>query len=460
MTKMLQAAQPEQRTPGTLNKGFSGIRKLKGTVMRLLLGSFVFVVCVVCAGDLSLAAESYESTTLATEHFAQHQFPEGRAVLITRLGTPGLSAAERSAILGAMADFYCEYVGDFRSGLNYYKRAQKLQPNNADLKARIEHIINSRKKHVNIDKLVGKIRSRPNWLVNAPGTKAKIDTLKQFIIESPDYYRMAEVHYCFALYNVGKGKDLKALDYFSRAESFKPAIGFFIPLRNNSDFVRTRFTRRVVTTGTRNILAFMFVLSAALFYAAKPWRWMTLKNIGAFIILLTVLCVLVLAVGNILMARYVNSESTQQMVSAGETYLYTSLIGPAFNIYATFLMYLAAAFLITYVFALGASALIGKKCVSVVLNCIAGTLIMALLVCTFYLKNCDMNTKNSPDLSPGAFFNTSNAMLLTVKGIEPYILTDPDRFPNPGVSHNTNPPLENWAREHCPFDEKDETDEK
>lgn len=428
--------------------------------MRLLLGSFVFVVCVVFAGDLTLAAENYEPITLATEHFGQHQFTEGRAALISRLGTPGLSAAEKSAILGAMGDFYCEHVGDFRNGLKYYQRALKLQPDNTDLKGRIEHILSSQKKYAKIDKLVGEIRRGPNWLVNVPGTKAKIDTLKQLVIESPDYYRMAEAYYCFAIYNVGESKDLKALDYFSQAKSFKPAINFFIPLRNNAEFVRTRLTRRVVTTSTRSILAFMFVLSAVLFYAARPWRWMTLKNIGVFIILLTVLCGLMLAVGNLLSGRYVNSESTQQMVSLGETYLYTSLIGPAFSIYATFLMYLIAAFLIIYVFALGASALIGKRSVAVVLNCIAGTVIMASLVCTFYLKNCDMKTKNSLELSPGIFFNTSDAMLLTIKGIEPYLLTDPDGFPNPGVSHNTNPPLESWAREHCPFNLPEEASKK
>ena len=328
------------------------------------------------------------------------------------------------------------------------------------MKDRIEHILSSRKKYADIDKLVSEIRSRPNWLVNVPGTKAKIDTLKEFIIGSPDYYRMAEVYYCLAIYNVGESKDPKALDYFNRVESLKPAIVFFIPLQNNFKIVRTRLIRRVVTTSTKNVLAFMFILSFVVFYTAKPWRWLTLKNIGVFIILLAVLCVLVLAVGNFLSARYVNSESTQQMVSMGETYLYTSLIGPAFNIYATFLMYLAAAFLLTYVFALGASALISRKSVSVVLNCIAGTVIMASLVCTFYLRNCDMKTKSPPELSPGAFFNTSNAMLLTIKGIEPYILTDPERFPNPGVTHNTDPPLENWAREHCPFDVTDETGEK
>ncbi len=428
--------------------------------MRLLLGSFVFVVCVVCTGDLSLAAENHESITLATEHFAQHQFVEGRAVLITQLGTPGLSATEKSAILGAMGDFFCEYVGDFRSGLNYYKRAQKLQPDNADLKGRVEHILSNQKKYAKIDKLVRELRSRPNWLVNVPGAKAKIDTLKQFISESQDYYRIAEVYYCFALYNVGKGKDLKALDDFKQAKSLKPAITFFIPIRNNYEFVRTRFIRKVVTITTKSVLTFMFILSVVLFYTAKPWRWMTLKNIAGFIILLAVLCLLVLAVGNLLSARYVNSEATQQMVSMGETYLYTSLIGPGFSIYATFLMYLAAAFLITYVFALGASALIGKKSVAVILNCIAGTLIMASLVCTFYLRNCDMKTRNTPELRPNTFLNTSNALLITLDGIEPYILTEPDSFPNPGISHNTNPPLEDWAREHCPFDEKDETGEK
>lgn len=428
--------------------------------MRLLLGSFVFVVCVVFACDLSLAAESYESTTLATEHFAQHQFTEGRAVLIDRLGGPGLSTAEKSAIWCAMGDFCCEYVGDFKSGFDYYQRARKLQPDNADLKGRIEHILSSREKYADIDKLVREIRSRPNWTVNAPGTKAKIDTLKQFIIGSPDYYRMAEVYYCLALYNVGERKDPKALDYFTRAESLKPAIAFFIPIRNNFKIVRDRFIKRVTTTSTRNVLAFMFILSVVLFYTTKPWRWLTLKNIGICAILVILLCISALAVNKLLTASYVSSESTQQMVSMGETYLYTSLIGPGFSIYATFLMYLAAAFLITYVFALGASALISRKFVAVVLNCIAGTVIMASLVCTFYLRDCDMKTKDPPELSPASFFNTSDAFLLTIKGIEPYILTNPEGFPNPGVTHNTNPPLENWAREHCPFDVTEKPGEK
>jgi len=158
-----------------------------------------------------------------------------------------------------------------------------------------------------------------------------------------------------------------------------------------------------------------------------------------------------------LATSYMNSESTQQMISAGEKYLFTSLNGPGFDIYATFLMYMAAAFFLTYVFALGASALIRKKSVAVVLNSIAGTLIMASLVCIFYMRNCDMKTMDPPNVSPGAFLSTSNALLFTVDGIEPFILTEPENFPNPGVSHNTNPPLEDWAREHCPFDNKDES---
>ncbi len=429
--------------------------------MRQLLGLFIFVVCIVFACDLSVAAESYESTTLATELFAQKKFAEGRTVLIDGLRTPGLSATEKSAILGTMGDFSCDYVGDFRSGLSYYQRARKLQPDNADFKKdSIEYILSCRKKYADIDKLVQEIRSRPNWRVNAPGTKAKIDTLKQFIVGSPDYYRMAEAYFCLALYNVGEGKDFKALDYFKQVELLKPAIAYFIPLRNYFETVRARLIRRIVTISTTSVFTFMFVLSAALFYTAKPWHWLTLKNIGAFVIMVAVLCLAMLVVGSLLAARYVNSESTQQMLSPGEMYLYTSLNGPGFRIYATFLMYLAAAFLLTYVFALGACALINKKSVAVVLNCIAGTVIMASLVCIFYLRNCDTKTMNTPELRPGTFFNTSNALLLTLEGIEPHLLTDPDSFPNPGVSHNTNPPLENWAREHCRFDKKDEAGEK
>ncbi|HEG43717.1 MAG TPA: hypothetical protein ENH94_06695 [Phycisphaerales bacterium] len=426
--------------------------------MRLLLGSLVFVICIIFACEVSLAAESYESTTLAKEHFAQHQFTEGKSVLINRLRTPGLTNAEKSAILGAMGDFYCEYAGDFRSGLSYYQRAQKSHLDNADFKkTRIEYILSCRKKYADIDKLVHEIRNKPNWLVNGPGTRAKIDTLKQFIVGSPDYYRVAELYYCLAIYNAGESKYLKALDYFNQAESLKPAIGYFIPLHGHFKIVHDRLIRRVVTISATSVFTFMFILSAALFYAAKPWHWLTLKNIGGFIILLVLLCGLFLAVGHLLATRYVNSESTQEMISVGEKYLYTSLNGPGFDIYAKFLMYIAAAFFLTYVFALGASALIRKKFVAVVLNSIAGTLIMASLVCIFYLRNCDMKTMDPPNVSPSAFLNTSNAVLLTIDGIEPYILTEPENFPNPGVSHNTNPPLEDWAREHCPFDDKDES---
>lgn len=425
--------------------------------MRQLLGLFIFVVFIVFACDLSVAAESYESTTLATELFAQKQFVEGRTVLIDQLRTPGLSAAEKSAILGTMGDFFCDYVGDFKSGLSYYQRARKSHPDNTDFKKdSIEYILSCRKKYADIDQLVHEIRNRPNWRVNVPGTKAKVDTLKQFIVGSPDYYRMAEAYFCLALYNVGESKDSKALDYFKRAESLKPAIAFFIPLRNYFETVRARLIRRVATISATSVFIFMFILSAALFYTAKPWHWLTLKNIGVFVIMIAVLCFSMLVVGSLLAARYVNSESTQQMISVGEMYLFTSLNGPGFSIYATFLMYLAAAFLLTYVFALGASALINKKSVAVVLNCIAGTLIMASLVCIFYLRNCDTKTMSPPELRPGTFFNTSNALLLTLDGIESHLLTDPDSFPNPGVSHNTNPPLESWARKHCRFGKKDE----
>jgi hypothetical protein len=106
-----------------------------------------------------------------------------------------------------------------------------------------------------------------------------------------------------------------------------------------------------------------------------------------------------------------------------------------------------------FVFALSISNLVKNKIIAAIISGIAGTLIMASLIGIYYMRNGDMKLDNTPDLSINGLFDTSNAMLFPVEGIEPYILTDPDAFPNPSVIHNVDPPLENWAKEHCPFDE-------
>ncbi|MCU0857750.1 MAG: hypothetical protein MUC65_05030 [Pontiellaceae bacterium] len=425
--------------------------------MRLRLTS-----CSLAAGGIVLscgwlsASATYESVSLAASFFSKHQFNEGQSVLIKQLGEPDLDNAERAAIWEALGDFYRDDVGDFSGAVNFYQQAEELGYPQKD---RLESIRRLKDKYADIDRIIQEIRSRSNWMVNEPDAQEKISTLQAFIAQTPDYYRMAEAHYCIALYHAAGGRNGKALASFKRAESIKPALSFFIPVQNQMKLIQTRWYRWIATCGSKTVFILMFLLSSILFYSSKPWKWLTFKIIRRFFLLLTALCLLFLAAGFLLSALYLKSDGARQLTSAGETYLFSVIYAPGFNLYIKLVLYMVAAFFLTCVFALGTTSLIRRKSISALLNGLAGTLIMASLVCIFYLKHCDQKTLGLPDLTPGSFFSATKALPFSSRGIEPLILTDPEAFLDPGVSHNVNPPLEKWAREHCPFSEKNHPDE-
>jgi tetratricopeptide (TPR) repeat protein len=413
------------------------------------------MLTLVCIGPLK-AETQYETITIAKGHFAQRQFSEGRGVLLGRLRAPDVSVDEKSSILTAFADFYCNDVGDYTQGMDYYDKAVRLKPDNATALKQIEYIRSQQNQHRQIDQLVKEMLSRQN----SSSQPADLSALKEmnrpletFITGTPDYYRSAEVFYCLGMYYADAGRERKAIESFRRALQIKPGIDFMLPVSKRIEVWHSRWVREVITICMTSTFAVMYFLTALLFYATRPWQWLKLRTIAELVLINILLCIVILAAQKWLAAAYAVSDEAGDLLSKGSIYLYTSMDSPGFGILAVFMTHLIIGFNLIFIFSRSIANLLKNKIIAAMIGGIAGTLIMASVISIYYMRNCDMKLTNTPDLSIKGLFDLSNAMIFPVKGIEPYLLTDPEAFPNPSVIHNVNPPLENWAKAHCPFDE-------
>ncbi|MBM4152506.1 MAG: hypothetical protein FJ220_03160 [Kiritimatiellaceae bacterium] len=422
---------------------------LTGRITALLLG--------LCSQHAFAGA--YESTDRAITSFAQHRFNEGQSILTERLGDSELNPAEHGAILITLGDFYCDYVGDFSKGVELYQQAAEFSSGTDALNnPRLQSILSARTTYASIDAIVQKIVDNDSWKTDGSDIAAEMETLQAFMRNTPDYYRMAEAHYAQALVYAFERHDMKALAEFNRVQAIKPAISLFLPVERQMDFMQGRLNRAIATYGGMSLFVVLLVLSQILFFLAKPWRWLTFKMIGKFVVVLMILNGGFIALGHVLAVGYRRSEAVSEQFSVGENYLFTALLSPGFDLYFPLLLYLSVAFLMTYMFTLGVTKLCRRKAVGSALSGVAGALMMSSLMCLFYMQRCDAKTARDPELSPECFFSTAAGLQFTVKGIEPYLLTAPEQFTDPGVSHNTNPALEEWAKKHCPFSQKDAPD--
>ena len=422
--------------------------------MYQLIRKTVFaLLTLVCIGPLK-AETQYETITVAKEHFAQRQFSEGRGVLLGRLRAPDVSVDEKSSIFTAFADFYCNDVGDYTRGMDYYNKAVRLKPDHATALKQIEYIRSQQNEHRQMDQLVKEMLNRQNSSSqpdDLSALKEKNRSLETFITGTPGYYRSAEVFYCLGMSYAAAGRELKAIEYFRRALQVKPGIDFMLPISKRIEVWHSRWVREVITISVTSVFTVMY--AALLFYATRPWQWLKLRNIAGLVLFNILLCIVVLAAQKWLAAAYTASDEAEKLLSKGSIYLYTSINSPGFGILAVFITHLLIGFSLIFILSRSIAILLKNKILAAMFSGIAGTLIMASVSCIYYMRNCDQKLVNTPDLSIGGLFDRSNAMIFPIKGIDPYILTDPEAFPNPSVIHNVNPPLENWAKEHCPFDE-------
>jgi tetratricopeptide (TPR) repeat protein len=437
------------------NKNAAEFFSIQEFAMYPFIKPYVFAMLIVVVTGTLTAETQYEAVTVAKEHFAQRQFSEGRGVLLGRLKTPKVSLDEKSSIFSALGDFYCHDVGDYTQGMHHYEKAVSFNSDDPTALSQIESIRSQHNKHRQIDQwLTGMLatlnRSRPDDL---SGLKEKARSLEMFAANTPDYYRSAELFYCLGTYHAARGQELKAIEYYNRAFQVKPGIDFMLPVSGKIKALHSRWLTETITAGSTGVFAVMFLVSALLFYTTRPWRWLTPRHVAGLALLNILLCIVTLAIQKGLAATYAVSGAAEEFLSQGGIYLYTSINSPGFSILAVFMIHLVIGLSLIFVFALSLSNLVKNKIVAASVSGIAGTVIMASLICIYYMRNCDMKLDNTPDLSINGLFDTSNAMIFSVEGIEPYILTDPEAFPNPSVIHNVDPPLENWAKEHCPFDE-------
>lgn len=408
------------------------------------------------------AETSYQAVTVAKEHFAQQRFSEGRGVLLGRLRTPTISLGEKSSIFSALGDFYCHDVGNYKQGLDYYQKAVGFNPDNPIASPQIEFIQSQQEKNRQVDQVITDISTTVNRarVDDDDGTKDKIQFLQTVAESRPDYYRLAEVFYYLGTYHAAGGRELKAIDYFERARQVKPGIDFMASVSEQIPVLRSRWRREVATAISTGVLAGMFLLAAVLFYATRPWQWLKLRQIAALLLLNSLLCIVFLAIYKGMSRTYAASDEAGKVVSEGAVYLYTSINSPGFKIFAVFMIYLVIGLGLISVFALSIGRLIKNKPAAAIVSGIGGAVMMVSLLGACYMQHFEPILDNTPELSVNGLLNPSKALVFSVEGIEPYILTDPEAFPNLDVGHRTNPYLEKWAEQYCPFDESETTGEK
>lgn len=394
-----------------------------------------------------------------------------------------------------LAFFYEEYAGDFTTALTLYARTERALPERAlpertvteragseksdrdgkgdggdagvgsadpdrgalrELKEYaaegIERIRSRQRRYADEDAALAGVQSAGIRSEKPEGIKRNIEDLRTIVERQPDYYRAAEVYYYIGVHYVELERYRRAAAAFDRALELKPAMMFYVDVGFQVEIARTRYQRRAASRIAWTALIVLLLVGGAVFYASRPWRGVPIR---AFVVLgiAILLWVGTFLASYALLARTVDVEGLSARYT-GECPAYVSAErgSPGSEVTDRLLVYGIMGVAGVWAFAVGLRKL-RKGLLRVSAGAALGLVLFSSLAAIFYLRHCDTEGTFESSGRPGtAEYYATGSVQFFLRDLEPFILTDPLRYPNLVVLHTSDEHFANWIIEYCPFD--------
>ncbi len=396
--------------------------------MRIVTLTLLFCLFAACAYS------NQPDPVADAEHLFQNgAYREGLAVLTTAHGDPTLTPEQHAVVLQALGRFYENLVGNHAMALNFYQKLLTLNlptdhPGQQLARQEERRLRNEEQIYVEQDRALREFQSALDTL-EASELIERIAQLQALMDEYPDYYKLPEVLYTLGMTYLAQKNFRQAIASFQNALALKPALDiYYLAVTPQIQIAYTQWKRTLAQRFAWGTLAILGVVSAALFYAARPWRWLRWRHLSVGIGLaagwwgLFTLTALWLSrnfqvPGHALEALRTKLPSLVRAVSGS----------PGSDILRTLFLYSLVGLGGTFIFAIGLSRL-KWRWIACGLNAIVGFLFVTASLTVFYLRYCDDHGEFIPTADQGVVRYLNGAVYLHPINPAPYILTDPAAY--------------------------------
>jgi len=388
-------------------------------------------------------------------HQARNDLEKGNYKSCFKLLSSGMHDAKldslsRSVVQYEFAMFYCDYVGNYNKGFDLIK---EISPMTVywDRKSRLQFhddfsLIKQLKKcNQKLDQLNVELAVNLNQQISGDELMNTINLLTKQVEASPDYYRKAELFYSLGLAYQKSEKYGRAIKHLKKALKEKPAIDFMLPVTVKLNQAKERYQYRIVRSSVLAFLALFIVLTGLLFYRTKPWLWLKWKHSIPFVIVLVLWCVCYFLgfyiLGSKIKEFHLQNNSFQQI---DHFFLFSGAGGPG-GYFSMYLFYYGL-WALSGLYVLSLALLVyERKWIKTTALLISGLLLFSSISILFY-QNHLYGKGVEKDYGESIWLKSYQFKKME---LIPYVLTDPQSFPNVGVGDVPNQVLRDWMMEYC-----------
>ncbi len=421
--------------------------------MKKIVAATILLIAVAC-----VYADPNKPASKAKAFFEQGMYDEGLALLNNTLRDSDLTPAGRAEVLGTMAQFYEQFVGNHNMASRNYHRVLR-----ADLGPAHPAKSSAGKEIARLNALTAKYRRQDSILRRArieaskdrdqTQIKDEITQLEAIIDENPGYHRLHEIYFYL-------GGDYIALKQYARAyrilqkpTQLKPSIRFYLPVATRIAQAREKWIHSTAATTAWTTIGVLLIITMIAFYASRPWRWVRLRHlrVGAAVI---ILWAIVLAVScTWLGATFRVSEKAVEQIHAELPSFPGAAPGsPGSEVLKYLFLYGLVGIVGVFVFSI-ATAGLKRRSVAVFINLIFGLALLASVTTVFYLRHLERGTESIfNSQAKDQLYYPKGYVYLYMADLESYILTNPKAYPNLDLGNIGEPELRKWVIKYCPFD--------
>jgi len=362
---------------------------------------------------------------------------------------------KQAIYINALGDFYRDICGDMnRAVMNYRKIMNSRIPDEHPLKQTAQKAIAAIKElettHREENARLKALLSRADRKRDPDAIQEDISLLNAFIEQNPGYYLLHEAYYALGLNYRALNKPGDVYGALKKAMELKPGIIFYLPVKWRAKQAYAAYVRNTVNNGTRAAFWVLLIVTMAVFYISRPWKWVGVKHIILLFLLVLGWWLIFNVSYGIVGSAYEGGEGRRVVKQVGKDieYRYASPGSPGSEVVDHLFWYGVAGVMGVFIFSIGMGRFKFKK-MGVVPGGVYGVLLFFVFSVLFYMNYCDrVGTFKSE--GEGILYYLSGRIHMAPMDPEPYILTNPKDYPGLDLDNITDPYLLAWVKKYCP----------
>lgn len=404
---------------------------------------------------LAFAFGVYGQTSPSDE--AESLFAKGEYFKGMNILTEAINAADpvqRAGALQTYARFYENLAGNTSYALTLYDDILKTNladdhPIKSSAQKEISRLKSLKVQYGSEDVLLKSLR--PAESISSDKNNRQITQVRSIIDKKPQYYRLSEVYYYLGRSYLAVGNYQQAYLALGKAVELKPAINFYLPVNVYKDAAYAEWIRSTVKSVSRRIIGVLLVITIIAFYSSRPWRWLKLRHLIAGLIM-TVLWLIIFGVSYKLLtsSRTISDKTIAEISAAVPCFVHFEAEGPNWRVVENLFVYGLIGILWLFVFSIGTGRL-KYRWAAILANTTFALLLFTSLTVVFYMQNCDQKSVFNSDVQNGVLHYIKENSYFINFGMEPYVLTNPQAYPNLAIDNISDIHMREWIQKYCPF---------